>query len=57
MNCVSCGEPIPEERLAVKPDADRCIEHQSIDDRRDRHHPDDPRGSGFPPAPNLYDSD
>lgn len=32
--CVDCGDPIPPARLAARPDAARCVECQTIEDRR-----------------------
>ncbi|MBW8486269.1 TraR/DksA family transcriptional regulator [Actinomadura parmotrematis] len=34
--CVGCGEPVPEGRLEVRPDAARCVPCQSRHDRAHR---------------------
>jgi DnaK suppressor protein len=34
--CVDCGQPVPEGRLEVKPEAARCLTCQSKRDRRRR---------------------
>lgn len=34
--CEVCGEPIPEERLEVRPWAVRCVQHQQNGARRER---------------------
>jgi len=34
--CVDCGQPVPEGRLEVKPEAARCLTCQSKRDGRDR---------------------
>jgi RNA polymerase-binding transcription factor DksA len=33
--CVDCGNPIPEERLAFRPEAARCLEDQKRHEERD----------------------
>jgi hypothetical protein len=56
----ACGRPIPEERVQRLQDRGepvRCIQCRHFEYLRNRHHPDDPRGEGFPPAPNLYEND
>ncbi|MDH2427796.1 TraR/DksA family transcriptional regulator [Sphaerisporangium sp. TRM90804] len=32
--CVDCGDPVPEGRLAARPEAARCVECQSVRERR-----------------------
>lgn len=35
--CIDCDDAISKERLAAKPDAARCIECQSIKDKKEKH--------------------
>ncbi|MFC6081630.1 TraR/DksA family transcriptional regulator [Sphaerisporangium aureirubrum] len=32
--CVDCGKPVPEGRLAARPEASRCVQCQSVRERR-----------------------
>ncbi|MEO3810905.1 TraR/DksA family transcriptional regulator [Sphaerisporangium sp. B11E5] len=32
--CVDCGKPVPEGRLAARPEAARCVQCQSVRERR-----------------------
>jgi len=34
--CIDCEEPIPEERLAARPDSVRCIECKQIKEQKQR---------------------
>lgn len=34
--CIDCGEPIPKERLQIRPGTVRCIDCQERKERRDR---------------------
>ena len=34
--CVDCGEPIPAERLAARPDAVRCIECKQAKEQKQK---------------------
>ncbi len=36
IECVDCGEEIPEKRREAKPDCERCVECQELFERRAR---------------------